>query len=54
MLKSILELKDVKKLERKQLQSIQGGKKQCIDPQTGQCTQYGLMCAERICQALPF
>lgn len=53
MLKSILQLKEVKKLERKELKTIHGGKLRCIDPATGQCTQYGLMCAERVCQLLP-
>ncbi|WP_200894154.1 hypothetical protein [Flavobacterium sp. 316] len=53
MLKSILELTEVKKLERKELRTVQGGKKMCIDPATGLCTQYGLICAERVCQLPP-
>ena len=41
-----------KKLNKKQLRTILGGKEQCIDPMTGQCRKYGIGCAERICQLI--
>lgn len=39
-----------KKLDKKELRSITGGLRQCIDPMTGQCRSYGLGCAEPQCK----
>ncbi|XRE42482.1 hypothetical protein ACIVBQ_000686 [Tenacibaculum discolor] len=53
MKKQILNLgKTLQKAEQKQ---INGGKRQCITPWSdGECTEYGLQCAERECQLIPF
>lgn len=48
MLKNILELKDAKKLDRKELKTIQGGRMKCKD-QYGNCIKFGTMCAELEC-----
>ncbi len=42
-----------KRLNKKELISIKGGKEQCIDPFTGQCRKYGIGCAEAQCRELP-
>ncbi len=39
-----------KKLNKKQLKSVTGGLRQCIDPFTGQCEVYGRQCAEFECR----
>ncbi|WP_271766436.1 hypothetical protein [Aquimarina algiphila] len=49
MLKKIINLNGIEKLNRKQQISINGGRKQCIDPRTGLCSDYGPHCAELIC-----
>ncbi|TYQ00348.1 hypothetical protein C7447_101960 [Tenacibaculum adriaticum] len=53
MKKQILNLG--KALNRSEQKTINGGKKQCILPWgDGTCSEYGLQCAERQCQLLPF
>ncbi|WP_415327583.1 bacteriocin [Chryseobacterium sp. MMS23-Vi53] len=47
-------MKNLKKLNKKELRSVMGGKEQCIDPMTGQCKKFGIGCAELQCQLLPF
>ncbi len=54
MLKNLINLNGVEKLNRKQQLSINGGRKECINWSTGECDEYGLQCAELICQLLPF
>ncbi|PKV50529.1 MULTISPECIES: hypothetical protein [Aquimarina] len=49
MLNNIMNLNGVEKLNRKQQLSVNGGRKQCIDPRTGLCTDYGRHCAELEC-----
>ncbi|TDQ23957.1 hypothetical protein [Tenacibaculum caenipelagi] len=53
MKKSILNLgKALNKTEKIQ---INGGKRQCITPwSNGECTEFGLQCAEIECQLGPF
>jgi hypothetical protein len=46
-------LNNGKKLNKKQLRSIVGGKEQCVEPTTGQCRKFGIGCAEKQCQLLP-
>ncbi|WP_345207903.1 hypothetical protein [Chryseobacterium ginsengisoli] len=46
-------LNNGKKLNKRELRVITGGKEQCIDPMTGQCRKIGIGCAEKICQLLP-
>jgi bacteriocin-like protein len=41
-----------KKLNKKELISIKGGKEQCIDPFTGECRKYGISCAEMQCREI--
>jgi len=41
-----------KKLNKKELSSIKGGKEQCIDPFTGECRKYGNGCAELKCRLI--
>ncbi|WP_336963416.1 ComC/BlpC family leader-containing pheromone/bacteriocin [Chryseobacterium contaminans] len=43
-------LNNGKKLNNKELKSITGGLRQCIDPMTGQCRSFGLGCAELQCR----
>lgn len=52
MLKSILKVSGVKELEKQEQQKINGGRVQCAP--FGVCTEYGLQCAEKKCQILPF
>ncbi len=39
-----------KKLSKKELRTIKGGKEQYIDPFTGGCRKYAIACAELQCQ----
>ncbi|AZA83989.1 bacteriocin [Chryseobacterium lactis] len=41
-----------KKLNKKELRSITGGLRQCIDPATNQCRVFGLGCAEPQCRPI--
>ncbi|MBL1220687.1 hypothetical protein JET18_07545 [Chryseobacterium sp. L7] len=41
-----------KKLNKRELRSIIGGKEQCIDPATGECRKYGNGCAEMKCRLI--
>jgi len=42
-----------KKLNKKELRTIKGGKEQCVDPFTGECRKRGIGCAELQCQFIP-
>ncbi len=53
MLKSVLELKDAIKLERKELKTIQDGRMKCKD-EYGKCIKFGSTCAELECAWSPF
>jgi len=46
-------LNNGKKLNKKQLRSITGGKEMCIDMTTGECKKYGPFCGELQCQIIP-
>ncbi|GEN74834.1 hypothetical protein [Chryseobacterium hagamense] len=46
-------MKNKNALNRKQLQSILGGKEMCFDIMTGECKKYGPFCGERECQIIP-
>ncbi|WP_188112269.1 hypothetical protein [Aquimarina sp. RZ0] len=52
MLKQILQLDGIHKLNKKQQLSIQGGLEECIHPGTNQCRSYGFHCAELECRIL--
>lgn len=41
-----------KKLNKKQLRSITGGKEICTDPSTGECTKFGIGCVELKCRLI--
>lgn len=43
-----------KKLNKKELRSIKGGLQMCLDPDTRQCIDTGIRCAERECRYPPF
>ncbi|MCS4300600.1 bacteriocin [Chryseobacterium sp. BIGb0232] len=43
-------LNNGKKLNKKELRSITGGLRQCIDPMTGKCRIFGFGCAEIQCR----
>ena len=45
-------LNNGKKLNKRELRSITGGKEMCVDPATGQCMKYGIGCAELKCQLI--
>lgn len=47
-----LNLDKGKKLNKRELRSITGGKEMCIDPATGECRKYGRGCAEAKCQVI--
>lgn len=47
-----LNLDKGKKLNKRELRSITGGKEMCIDPATGECRKYGKGCAEVKCQVI--
>lgn len=39
-----------KKLNKKELRSVTGGLRQCIDAMTGQCRAFGFGCSEPQCR----
>lgn len=41
-----------KKLNKKQLRLITGGKEICVDPGTGECRKFGIGCVELKCQLI--
>jgi hypothetical protein len=43
-------LNNGKKLNKKQLRLITGGKELCVNPATGECKKYGIGCVELKCQ----
>ncbi|KFF21690.1 hypothetical protein [Chryseobacterium sp. JM1] len=45
-------LSNGKKLNKRELRTIVGGKEMCIDPFTGECRKYGRGCAEQQCQLI--
>ncbi|WP_173426479.1 hypothetical protein [Chryseobacterium angstadtii] len=45
-------LNNGKKLTKRELRVITGGKEMCIDPATGECRKYGRGCAEVQCQVI--
>ncbi|HAO09066.1 MULTISPECIES: bacteriocin [Chryseobacterium] len=45
-------LQNGKKLNKKQLKSITGGKEICTDPFTKECLKYGIGCVELKCQLI--
>ncbi|MCT2406468.1 hypothetical protein NZD88_02720 [Chryseobacterium antibioticum] len=45
-------MKNLKKLNKRELRTIVGGKEMCIDPATGECMKYGRGCAEQQCQLI--
>jgi hypothetical protein len=45
MLKNILKLEGAQKLSKNEQKSINGGLRDCIDPQTGMCKYISLSCA---------
>lgn len=49
MLKKIMNITNAKELNRNQLLSIQGGRKKCMNDNTGQCEDRGDHCSELAC-----
>lgn len=45
-------LNNGKKLNKRELRSITGGLRQCIDPMTGQCRAFSIRCAEPQCMPI--
>jgi bacteriocin-like protein len=45
-------LNNGKKLNKKQLRSITGGKEICTDPSTKECFKFGIGCVEKKCQLI--
>ncbi|WP_276730399.1 hypothetical protein [Chryseobacterium carnipullorum] len=45
-------LNNGKKLNKRELRTIVGGKEMCVDPSTGECRKYGRTCAELRCQLI--
>ncbi|WP_160137405.1 bacteriocin-like protein [Chryseobacterium sp. c4a] len=46
-------MKNIKKLNKKELKSIKGGLQMCLDPETRRCIDTGIRCAERECRYVP-
>jgi hypothetical protein len=51
-MKKLMNLKDVRALNKKQQLSISGGRMKCLI--NGVCIDYGRQCAELICTLLPY
>ncbi|MGE4512860.1 hypothetical protein [Chryseobacterium taeanense] len=47
-----LNLNNGRKLNKKQLRSVTGGKEICVDPGTGECRKFGIGCVELKCQLI--
>ncbi|WP_180277254.1 bacteriocin-like protein [Chryseobacterium sp. 52] len=45
-------MKNLKKLSKRELRVITGGKEMCIDSATGECRKYGNSCAEMKCRLI--
>ena len=46
-------MKNAKKLDKRELKTIKGGLQMCLDPDTRQCIDTGIRCAERECRYAP-
>jgi hypothetical protein len=54
MLKNILKLEGAQSLTTEQKKVINGGRKRCMANGGNYCLEYGIQCAEKACQLIPF